>query len=185
MGEPTLKNADPRVGNVSWAEWTSQQTNESLIQAQLRLLVPVQDMLPFQRQIVEEPAQALPSVGQQSVFTWIVPLIESWRIMSMSVLHTDTAPVEFSFNIISNRNPNMVMPVSRQLVSANVQTSLYPSAPSTVGPTTMRAQAGPPAEAFPRDIVQVRSIGGIAAPSTGGNSFRFQYQQISSPSRRW
>jgi len=164
MGESVVPNFDPRLGSTKWADWTNQASNRPLIVAQFRELIPVQEMLPFQRQIFQENAEGLPSQNQTTVFNWVVPQDEAWRILSVAILHTDTAALTFAFTIISARDVNILMPVSRETLNANIAASLYPAANSSNTANDFRQQPRPPREAFPGDTVQVRMLTGITAP---------------------
>ena len=154
---PVAENNDPRLGSTKWADWTNQASNLALIAAQLRLLVPIQEMMPFQRQVFQEFIQVTPAIGQTTIFTWTVPQDEAWKLLHVSVAHSDPTNLTWTLDIQSARDVNVLMPVARVVVEPLFIVPLYPSAPGTGGLSTFGAQTGPPREAFPGDEVQVRN----------------------------
>jgi len=176
---PVAENNDPRLGSTKWADWTNQASNLALIAAQLRLLIPTQEMMPFQRRIFQEFIQVTPAIGQTTIFTWTVPRDESWRILHVSVFHGDVPNLTWTLDVESALDVNLLLPVARAVVQQNILSPLYPSANAQAAITVFRAESGPAVEAYPGDEVQVRN----RTPMTAAVpiSVRFRWELIPLP----
>ncbi len=181
MGESVVPNFDPRLGSTRWASWTDQASNRPLIIAQLRQLVPVQEMLPFQRQIFHQNREVVSAQGQTERVTAVVPDDEAWRLRSITVLHTDTAPKTFRLLVISGLNVNITAEYTSRDVTQNVATSLYPGNQPANSTLRFSPATGPPIEAFPRDTVQVRSNTPTAAAGGAQTNIILEWELIPLP----
>lgn len=181
MGESVVPNFDPRLGSTRWASWTDQASNRPLIIAQLRQLVPVQEMLPFQRQIFHQNEEIVTAQGQTERAEAVVPDDEAWRLRSVTVIHTDTAPKTFRLIVVSGLNVNITANYVGRDVTQNVITSLYPAGVSVNSALRFAPSTGPPIEAFPRDTVQVRSNTGTAAAGGAQTNIIIEWELIPLP----
>jgi len=181
MGESVVRNFDPRIGNTRWAEWTNHASKAALIQAQSTVLFPVQEMLPFQRQIFHQAETVVTAQGQTERVEAVVPDDEAWRLISVNIAHTDTAPKAFRLVIVSGLDVNVNQDYTLKDVTQNINTSLYPAGSSVNSALRFAPTTGPPIEAFPRDIVQVRSNTGTAAPGGAQTTFILTWELIPPP----
>jgi len=181
MGEFAAPNDDPRLGSTKWADWTNQASNLALIASQARLLFPVQEMMPFQRQIFHQNAEIVSAQGQTERVTAVVPDGQAWRLRSITVLHTDTAPKTFRLIVVSGLNVNITANYVGRDVTQNVITSLYPAGVSVNSALRFAPSTGPPIEAFPRDTVQVRSNTATAAAGGAQTNVILEWELIPLP----
>lgn len=182
MGESVVENLDPRLGSTIWADWTNQASNRPLIVGQFQQLLPVQEMLPFQRVIRTRGFSQGFIVNQRVRFDANVPDDEAWRIIAIGILHDNAADMQWVVRVTQRGQPFLYR-AANVLVVPNEQTPLYPSASVGAEDDEARALTGPPLEAFPGDQFTVRSptLGGAAG---GVVDFSIRYELIPLPLRK-
>jgi len=160
MGESVVENVDPRLGSLVWATWTNRGGNQVLIKGQLRTLLPVQELLPFQRQIREQQLGASPAVGEKSIFTVTVPQDEAWRIIDITYEHDDSTTHILEWSYFPRDGAGDQHMIARKSVNMNLATPIYRSF-SEENSSSRFAPRGPtPVEFFPRDQIQIFDLTG-------------------------
>lgn len=164
MGESVVENLDPRLGSTIWADWTNQASNRPLIVSQIRQLVPVQEMLPFQRVIRTRGFDQPFSVNEKVTFRAEIPQDEAWRILAITILHSNTAAVQWVVEVLAQNQINFIHEVVHIVADPNQRTPLYPSSPGPTSDSRSQTRTGPPLELFPGDKLDIRSL----TPSAAG-----------------
>lgn len=182
MGESVVENLDPRLGSTVWADWTNQASNRPLITGQIRELVPVQEMLPFQRVIRTRAFSQGFIVNQLVSFNADIPDDEAWRILAVEIEHDNTAAMRWVLRVTQRGQPYRYR-AAHVLVDTSVPTPLYPSASMSNDGDQARALTGPPLEAFPGDQVSIRSLT-VGAAAGGVVDFSIRYELIPLPFRK-
>jgi len=153
MGESVVKNVDPRLGSLGWATWTNRGGNQALIQGQLRTLLPVQELLPFQRQIREQQVGATPAATEQAIFTVTVPESEAWRMIDVTYSHDDSVDHTVKWFYTPNRGATGNHVIALTPVPVNVETPLLRSFSAVISAATVSPRGPGPVEFFAFDTI--------------------------------
>ncbi len=183
MGESTVKNVDPRLGSLNWATWTNKGGNQALIQRQLTTLLPVQELLPFQRQVFTRRISNLVSQGDQVTFDAVVPDGQAWRLLWMAYAHDDDVPHIITVRVLP-RLPQLVTfwPLFRIQVREDIDTPLYPSKATTGTSNNFWTQVGgKPPEFFAGDRISVLDQTAVNQAGDVLEELFFRYEQIPIP----
>jgi len=158
MGESIVKNVDPRLGSLRWADWTNRGGNQALIRGQLTTLLPVQEMLPFQRQVREQDTGATPAVTEQSIFTVTLPIDEAWRMIDATYEHDDSVTHIIHWTYFPRSGAGDAHTVARKSVNMNLATPLLRSFSEENSASRFAPRGWGPVEFFPGDIVQILDL---------------------------
>jgi len=148
-----------RTGGVGLGDWVSQAGNEPVVDSQLTILVPTQDMLPFQRRIFtrELDAASVP-IGQRATFVGTVPAKEAWRILWIGVRHSDPTSLIFSVELNPATPSNVNYAPVRVSVDSNTNVPLYPASEADGVSNRFFQHAGPPLELFEGDQLRITQV---------------------------
>lgn len=181
MGESVLENFDPRLGSTNWADWTNQASNRPLIVGQFQQLLPVQEMLPFQRVIRTRGFSQGFIVNQRVTFEAVIPDDEAWKILAVGIEHSNTVDMIWVLRYTRRGQPFLYR-VTRAVATPNNATPLYPSSALDQSDSRFRALTGPPLEVFPGDTLTILSPTPAAAAG-GVADFSIRYELIPLPLR--
>jgi len=160
MGESIVKNVDPRLGSLRWAAWTNRGGNQALIQNQLTVLLPVQELLPFQRQIREQQLGATPAVTEKSIFTVTVPIDEAWRMIDVTYEHDDSTTHILEWSYFPRDGAGDQHMIARKSVNMNLATPLYRSFSEENSASRFAPRGPTTVEFFARDQIQIFDLTG-------------------------
>jgi len=157
MGESIVENVDPRLGSLGWADWTNRAGNDPLVRGQLTTLLPVQELLPFQRQIVTRSLPIAVPQGEQVQFDATVPNEEAWRLQWMAYFHDDDLSHILVFRMLPGiGKPSEFHQITRMQVREDVTTPLYPSLTTApLANNIWHQHGGPHPEFFGGDKITV------------------------------
>lgn len=173
---------DPRAGGPNLAEWLNLGSIVPPILAQLPILVPTQEMMPFQRRIRHQHIQISLAVGKRALATGIVPDDEAWKILQITVIHTDTAEKFFALRIVSGLNVNLIAQYILTSVGPNSQRqALFPGSNGETAKTRSVVRTGPVPEAYPRDQVLIADLTATAAAPGAQVDIILSYEIIPVP----
>jgi len=175
MGEDTSRNVDPRTGSQNYGDWVNRASNVSLINKTSRTLFPVQEMLPFQRQLVDGSfTRATLAINQAALFDITVPEKEAWSMKWITVEHTDPGGAQdASIFVVRAAGPIFVL-MHRQ-VGANLENNLYPGKqilPASASSSEFDYDG--PMELFEGDTLSVR-IGPMTGASVADCALRYEH----------
>lgn len=179
MGEFAAPNSDPRLGSVNWAKWTDQASQLALIAAQARILFPVQEMMPFQRQVVTQELASAPDNGQKATFEIVVPNGEAWRILWIGIRHSNAVSLQMQIEIDYATEHNVNYSPLREVADPNTNVPLYPAAQATEQSNRFHQVTSPEIELFPRDRLNILQL--TAATGTIAVTAILRYEQIPIP----
>jgi len=180
MGEFAAQNSDPRLGSVNWANWTDQASQLALIAAQARMLFPVQEMLPFQRQIRQQDLANSPAVGQSVVFQAEVPDDEAWRMIDLTVEHDDSTTHIFRWTYIPRFSGAGIRMIARKSVNMNTETPLYRSFSDETSASRFAPRGPNAVEFYSGDRIEIFDLTG-ATDADVITRMRIRYELIPLP----
>ncbi len=183
MGESipqTKPLTDPRAGSVNLADWLNLSSIVPAVANQFNVLVPTQEMRPFQRRIQDQDVEAGPTVGQFALFQATVPFNEAWKILDVTMEQDDSVPHVLRWRYTPRLGIGGFRMVARKTIAANVATPLYSSF-SDEGIATGFAVRGPQkTEFFPNDVITFADT----TPAVNANvtwALRIRYELIPLP----
>lgn len=180
MGEFAVQNSDPRLGSLRWADWTNRASNLALVRAQGTVLIPVQELLPFQRQIVEEDVALALVLGQVALFTARVPIDEAWRILNVTLEHDDSVTHDVRFGYFPRAGAGNFRAISNLPVAVGQETPIYNSSAALAAATQFGVRGPVPVEFFPDDDINILDQT-VAANANVLWGLRIRYEQIPLP----
>jgi len=183
MGEFAVENFDPRLGSTNWADWTNQASNRPLIVSQVTQLVPVQEMLPFQRIIRTRALQQVVIVNEKVTYSVTPPDDEAWRILAVSAKHNNNVDVQFVLDLIAVIQTSFVYEANHTVLNPNQQTPLYPASSGSTDDSRSQTKTGPPLEVYPGDTLRIRTLTGWGAVP-GVTELSVRYELIPLPLRQ-
>jgi len=174
---------DPRAGSISLGEWLNLSSITPALANQLNLLVPTQEMEPFQRQIRTGLLQSAPTVGQVALFTATVPDDEAWRMIYLSIHQDDSVTHIYRWTVIPKIENGQLVMIARKSVNSNLETPLYRSF-SEENSASRFAPRGPlPVEFMPGDQIDVFDLTS-QTDATTIHKLSFRYELIPIPQKR-
>ena len=179
----TLPLLNTRTGGATFGDWVSQASQAPVIDSQSTTLFPVQDMLPFQRQILTREIEPSVSQNENVLFEATVPDNEAWRLIYLSYFHDDQSSHNVRFAVVP-RLPiqNGRMPIVRQQVREDIDTAFFPSMPT--GGTAnnfFNQRGGEPPEFFAGDAISLLDETARADAVAGIARILFRYERIPLP----
>jgi len=171
-----------RTGGNNFANWVAQSAQVPAIDSQLTTLIPVQEMLPFQRQILTREMGLSVPAGDLPLWEAIVPEDQAWRLHFAAIFHNDTPPHVFSFRFIPRAGAgNTFYQIARQQIRDNTDSPLYPSmAVNSTANNFFNQRGGERPEFFPGDAISL--IGEtLAVVNPVTMRFIFRYELIPLP----
>lgn len=115
----------PEAGAFALNDWLGQTDNEATVQAIETVLLPTQEMMPFQRKIRQVLIQVSPGIGQVPIISGKVPRNESWLLHRASA---ETSEGHFyTFSVLPLRNGSILHKIGNFSLETGIQTPLYPS----------------------------------------------------------
>jgi len=183
MGELSVKNLDPRLGSLKWADWTNRGSNQPLIKQQLSVLIPNQEMLPFQRQVLtREMLRSVPQ-GDNVLYEATVPQDQAWRLIWMTYRHVDNIFHILNFRVLPMLpNATIFHTITRRQVQNDTDTPLYPSMPVVAtDDTQFDHRGGPRPEFFPGDKLSVLDETSMSKVGSTTCKLIFRYERIPLP----
>lgn len=180
MGEFAVQNVDPRLGSLRWADWTNRASNLPLVRFQGTVLVPIQEMRPFQRQVREADIATSLSPGQRARFEATVPIDEAWKILDVTMEHDDSVDHEILWSYNPRRGAGGNHIVSRGPIPVGIQTPIYRSFTAFVSSGTFAPRGAEAVEFFPDDDISFFSLA-VAVDPTVIWRFRIRYELIPLP----
>lgn len=186
MGESTPQVnplADPRAGSISLADWLNLSSISPAVANQLNLLVPTQEIRPFQRQVITREIPAAVAQGQQPIFQATVPDDEAWRLQWMTYHHNDNAQHTVRLNVTPRlNNPDSIMKFAQQFAPADFDIPIYPSVPNAAAANNLfNVKSGPQPEFFPGDLLIFVDETLRNNPIAGTARLMFRYELIPLP----
>ena len=115
-------------GSAGLAAWLDIDTNIAPIGFSQNILVPTQDMLPFQRKIryIRFPQAVIPAAPTATNFNIDVPVGETWAVKEVQVQHTLAGPPVFQISTFTpGPLPNLVQ-VNMPVEGGDLPFSLFP-----------------------------------------------------------
>jgi len=158
MGESTPQVnplTSQRAGSVSLADWLDLSAITPALANQLNLLVPSQEMRPFQRKISQREIVAAVAQNQQPIFQALVPDDEAWRLHWMTYFFNDNVDHTVRLSVTPRlQQPDSLMKFAQQIVSPATDTPVYPAIPFTADSNGLfNVRGGPRPEFFPGDLL--------------------------------
>jgi len=183
MGESAVQNFDPRLGSLVWAEWTGRASNNPLITEQLVTLIPVQEMLPFQRQVRTRQMDSTVIQGNNVLFEATIPQLEAWRLLWMSYRHVDNIFHILRFAVTPTlSNATVLNIITRRQVVNDIDTPLYPSMPVVAtDDAEFDQRGGPQPDFFPGDKLSVLDETPMSKVPPTDVKLMFRYERIPIP----
>jgi len=171
------------VGQFGLNNWYQQRNNEATLQLAGTVVVPVQEMLKFQRRFRTRQFERSPIAGQFFAGEMEVPRTESWKFHYFSVLHNDSAPLKFTLSI-SPSNTGFVSPreytLFRDDPDPGVNTPLIESISENPPSGSLFKRRSPaPFEVLPGDVVRI--VTAIVAAANPTITVYFRYEILPPP----
>jgi len=153
-----------RTGGNIFSQWVAQASQTPAVDSQLSILIPTQEMRPFQREVrTFTDDQASVPIGQRATFRAIVPEGEAWRILWIGVRHSDPGTLTWGVSLESATPTSIDFLPIRTNVDADTDTPLYPANTQSGSSNRFNWNTSPELEAFQGDAVRVAMI----SPASG------------------
>ncbi len=179
-----LPLSNTRTGGATLADWVTQANQAPVIDSQWTTLFPVQDMLPFQRQLLTREIEPGVSQGENVLFEATVPDDEAWRLHFVSYFHDDNTNHTVRLAIVPRlQSPNGRYPYVRQQIREDIDTPLYPSM-ATSGTTQnnfFNQRGGEQPELFGGDAISLLDETARVDAVAGVARILFRYERIPLP----
>jgi len=173
----------PRAGSVSLADWLNLSSITPALANQLNLLVPSQEMGPFQRKVAQREMIAAVDNTEIPIYEAIVPDDEAWRLHWVTYFHNDDINHIVRLTVTPRlQQPDSFMRYARQTVTPSLDTPVYP-AYAYVAPNSnlFNTQTGPRPEFFPGDHLFFVDETARNLVSLGLARLMFRYELIPVP----
>lgn len=170
------------IGQFALNDWYQQRNNEATIKGATDQIVPVQEMLKFQRRFRTREFQRSAIAGQRLEGLMTVPRTEAWVFHWFDVQHNDSGDLRFDL-LLEPANTGFLSPrfytVVRRDVSPNVNTPLVEAmAANPASGSLFDRRSGRPFEGLPGDIIRLITTNVVG--TTVFNVF-FRYQVVPPP----
>lgn len=179
-----LPLTNTRTGGATLGDWVSQASQTPVIDSQWTTLFPVQEMLPFQRQILTREIEPGVSQGENVLFEATVPDDEAWRLHFVSYFHDDNTNHTVRLAVVPRlQTVNGRYPYVRQQIREDIDTPLYPSM-ATSGTTQnnfFNQRGGKQPELFAGDAISLLDETARADAVAGVARILFRYERIPLP----
>lgn len=171
------------VGQFALNNWYQQRNNEATLQLAGNVVIPVQEMLKFQRRFRTRQAPFPATIGQVLNAEIEVPRTESWRFHYFDVVHGDSAPLKFTLSL-APANTGIVSPLEYTLFRGDPDPNIntpFLEAMSENPPSgaLFKRRSTLPVELMPGDFLRLRT-GVVAAASITITVF-FRYEILPPP----
>lgn len=147
----------PLAGGFVHNDWLGQLTNLATVQRLSETLVPVQEMMNFQRRVRDVLVLLSAGVGQKAIVTGVVPINESWRLMYASFRHDDSGSHTISFRYNADRPSPINVLIWQDRVVGGQEMPMYPSSfePVVDAEDRVRPKAPEPVVWMPGDTITI------------------------------
>jgi len=143
-------------GSAGLADRLAIDTNVAPIGFSQNVLVPSQEMAPFQRKFRDVPINLASVAGQRTITTGRVPRNEIWKLVALSIRHDDSVDHTFRLRCNSPLAPNVSWDYMVQIVGGGTETPLYPAIPYTADSNGLfNIRGGPPPEWLAGDTLTI------------------------------
>lgn len=86
---PNIEIDNLRIGSQNLSQWLQLPGGRSPVQKIAPILLPTQEMRPFQREVRASRQDQAVGIGQQAAFSITVPNDENWKLLLMWIEHVD------------------------------------------------------------------------------------------------
>jgi len=143
-------------GSIGLTDWLDIAVVTAPIGFNQNVLVPSQEMMPFQRQFRDVPINLASVAGQRTITTGRVPVTEIWKLVALSIRHDDSVDHTFRLRCNSPLAPNVSWDYAVQIVGGGTETPLYPAIAFTADSNGLfNIRGGPPPEWLGLDTLTV------------------------------
>lgn len=166
------------IGQFALNDWYQQRNNEATLQRSGTALIPVQEMMKFQRRFRTGEFQRAGIAGQQFVGEIEVPRTETWRFHYFDLSHDDSGPLKFTVTIEPS-NTGLTAPreytIFREDVDPGINTPIIESMSENPGSGSLfKRRSTLPLEILPGDFLRVLSDAFVGANVITHVFFRYE-----------
>ncbi len=132
-------------GSVGLTDWLDVAVITAPVGFNQNILVPSQEMMPFQRQFRDVAINQASVVGQRILASGTVPVTEMWELVALGIRHDDSVDHTFRLRCNSPLAPNQSWDYAVQIIPPGQETPLYPAIPYTADSNGLfNIRGGPP-----------------------------------------
>jgi len=133
------------AGSIGLTDWLGIAKITAPVAYNQNILVPSQEMMPFQRQFRDVPINLASTAGQRVLASGRVPVTEMWELVALSIRHDDSVDHTFRLRCNSPLAPNVSWDYAVQIVGGGTETPLYPAIAFTADSNGLfNIRGGPP-----------------------------------------